>query len=79
MAQDFYFDICGKKHTLELSADINNVGNLLNSNWGVNKVLSSNSILSYKKGVYNFTAPVWKNYNSLSSTWSMLFSAKWSF
>ena len=79
VAQDFYFDICGKKHTLELSADINNVGNLLNSNWGVNKVLSSNSILSYKKGVYNFTAPVWKNYNSLSSTWSMLFSAKWSF
>lgn len=79
IAQDFYFNISGRQHTLELSADINNVGNMLNSDWGVNKSISTTSILAYKNGVYTFTEPVWKNYNSLSSTWSMLFSAKWSF
>ncbi|MCQ2134187.1 MAG: carboxypeptidase regulatory-like domain-containing protein [Bacteroidales bacterium] len=79
VAQDFYFNIAGKQHTLEVSADINNIGNMLNSNWGVNQILSTNTILDYNNGVYKFTEPTWKNYNSLSSTWSMLFSAKWSF
>lgn len=79
LAQDFYFNIAGKQHTLEVSADINNLGNLLNSNWGVYQILSTNTILNYKNGTYTFTEPVFRNYNSLSSTWSMLFSAKWSF
>ena len=79
VAQDFYFNIAGRQHTLELSADINNFGNMLNSNWGVYKVLSSAQILTYNKGEYTFTAPTWNTYNNLASTWSMLFSAKWSF
>ncbi len=79
IAQDIYFNVAGKQHTLELSADINNVGNMLNSNWGVYQVLNSAQVLTYKSGAYTFTAPEWTVYNSLSSTWSMLFSAKWSF
>lgn len=34
-----------KKHSLELSADIFNVGNLLNRQWGLRKLVNSSSIL----------------------------------
>jgi hypothetical protein len=43
VTQDIYF-YTGKektKHTLRLSADILNLGNLLNKNWGVYKIFSS--------------------------------------
>lgn len=33
--QDFYFDIKGKKHTIQLSIDVMNLGNMINSDWGV--------------------------------------------
>ncbi|MFZ1704133.1 MAG: carboxypeptidase regulatory-like domain-containing protein [Saprospiraceae bacterium] len=33
--QDIFTNIGGKKHTLQLSVDILNVGNLINSNWGI--------------------------------------------
>jgi len=79
VAQEFYFNIAGKKNTLEIGLDIKNLGNMLNSNWGVYKQISSNSILSYSGGKYTFTAPEWKTYNSLASTWQMLLSARWSF
>ena len=39
--QDFNFKVNGKKHTLQLSADILNFGNLLNSDWGVVEVPNS--------------------------------------
>ena len=79
IAQDVYFNIAGKKQTIEIGLDIKNVGNLLNSNWGVYKQLSTNTILKYADGAYTFTLPEWKNYNSLSSTWQMLLSARWAF
>lgn len=33
--QDFNFDVSGKKNTVQLSIDILNLGNLINSDWGV--------------------------------------------
>ncbi len=36
--QDFSIDVSGKKNTLQLSADIMNIGNLINSNWGVRRL-----------------------------------------
>ncbi len=39
--QDFSFNMGNKKHTFQLSLDILNVPNLLNSNWGVRKVANS--------------------------------------
>ena len=39
--QDFNFNVNGKKQTLQLSADILNFGNLLNSDWGVVEVPNS--------------------------------------
>lgn len=39
--QDFAFFTGGMKHTFQLSLDILNVANLLNSDWGVRKIASS--------------------------------------
>jgi outer membrane receptor protein involved in Fe transport len=39
--QDFYLDIKGKKNTFQLSIDILNFGNLLNSHWGVRQFAST--------------------------------------
>jgi hypothetical protein len=36
--QDFYVNISGQKNTLQLSLDILNIPNLINSNWGINKM-----------------------------------------
>ena len=79
VAQDVYFNVAGRKQTLEIGLDVKNVGNLINSNWGVYKQLSSNMILTYENGTYTFTEPTWSNFNSLASTWQMLLSARWSF
>jgi hypothetical protein len=38
--QDFSFDLGSKRHTFQLSFDILNVANFLNSDWGVRKVAS---------------------------------------
>jgi outer membrane receptor for ferrienterochelin and colicin len=35
--QDFYLNVSGKKHTLQVSLDVINIPNLFNSNWGINK------------------------------------------
>jgi len=35
--QDFFLNVGGRKHTLQLSFDVMNIPNLLNSNWGINK------------------------------------------
>jgi hypothetical protein len=36
--QDFYLNAGGRKHTLQLSLDILNIPNMINSNWGINKI-----------------------------------------
>ncbi len=41
LLQDFAFYLSGSKHTFQLSIDILNVANLLNSSWGVRQVASS--------------------------------------
>jgi hypothetical protein len=40
IAQDFYFNVGGKKNTLQIAYDILNVGNLLNSAWGLYNYVS---------------------------------------
>ena len=89
LAQEFNFNVCGKVNTMEVGVDINNVGNLINSKWGTFQQLSSNTILSYqannakagvaKESYYTFTAPTWKTYNNLASTWQMLVSVRYKF
>ena len=48
ITQDFYVKSGKEKHTLRLSFDIINIGNLLNKNWGVAKSFSSTAFLKYE-------------------------------
>ncbi|HEX6893302.1 MAG TPA: carboxypeptidase regulatory-like domain-containing protein [Chryseolinea sp.] len=48
--QDFFIDIKGdkkKRNTLQLSIDIFNFGNLLNSEWGVYKIANRNTLVNF--------------------------------
>lgn len=63
--QDIFTDIGGKRNTLQLSADIMNVGNLINSKWGVQQTLNNaqglltpapNAVDSRGNAVYRATA-----------------------
>jgi hypothetical protein len=63
--QDFSFNTSGKRQTLQLSLDVLNVGNLINSDWGVRKTASASatSPLTLKgfdangAPTFNFTGP----------------------
>ncbi len=63
-SQDFYINIKGKRNTITLGLDVNNLANLINRNWcGIDR-LESSQILKYntKTNAYNFTKPVWSKY-----------------
>ena len=81
VAQDFDFTVAGKMNTIQVGLDINNLGNLLNSNWGAYNKLSSDQILKYdtKTSTYTFTEPKWTKVATVSSTWEMLLSLRWFF
>lgn len=51
LLQDFYINVKGQKNTLQLSVDVLNIGNLLNSKWGnrYRQVVSNGAILRYTK------------------------------
>jgi hypothetical protein len=48
LLQDFFVNVGGKRNTLQLSMDIFNVGNLLNSDWGVYKTPSRQALLTFQ-------------------------------
>ena len=77
--QEFYFNVSGRKTTLQIGADVNNLANILNSNWGCHQQLSSETILQYKSGQYTFTEPNWHNYSNFLSTWNILLHVRYSF
>lgn len=79
LSQEFYFNVAGRQTTLNLGADVNNLLNLFNSNYGTYQQLKSENILSYKGGQYTFTEPTWSSYNSFYSTWSLLLHIRYSF
>lgn len=81
VAQDFDFRVAGRKNTIQVALDVNNIGNLLNSNWGTYDRLSSDSILKYdsKTSTYTFTEPTWSKVATVASTWEMLLSLRWFF
>ncbi|ADQ78971.1 TonB-dependent receptor plug [Paludibacter propionicigenes WB4] len=47
--QDINFKVNNNKHTLKLTADIFNLTNLLNSNWGVNQLPTTTAPLTFVK------------------------------
>lgn len=78
-AQDFYVNVGGKRNTITVGIDINNVANLLNSSWGNVKQISTSSILDYTDGKYAFIEPKWSEKASTISTWSALISVRYTF
>lgn len=45
--QDFYVNVKGKRNTIQLSADIFNFGNMINSKWGVYRGINRSALITY--------------------------------
>jgi hypothetical protein len=58
LTQDFYLDVKGKRNTLELTLDVLNVGNLLNSDWGVYKSVVKTQFLQFRNFDVNNTPSI---------------------
>lgn len=93
--QDFYMKVGGKRHTLQFGVDIRNFLNLLNSDWGLYKIVNNTNLLAYDpagdkvtgegKG-YTFQqssrkklTDTYTNYKSFNSTYSIQFSVRYLF
>lgn len=59
LTQDFFINIKGKRNTIQLMANVLNIGNLLNNEWGVGYVVNSTQPLNYRKLDAN-GAPVYR-------------------
>lgn len=80
-AQDFSVNVGGTKNTLQFSLDFLNFGNLLNSEWGVNKNMfnaNNGQILRYEgrdaNNVPNFSMVKDSDGNYLSETYSTYYN-----
>ncbi len=76
LLQDFSLVAGQKKHTFQLSFDIQNLGNLLNSDWGVRQVVTNNRPIEFVD--YKGTVPTYQfrggnqtfvNNTDLNSRW----------
>lgn len=85
--QDFYVMIGGKKNTIQFGVDIQNLGNLLNKNWGNYKLVNSTAPLKYNgDGTYTMLkvnkkrlTETYTDYLSTNSTSRVLFSVRYIF
>jgi hypothetical protein len=67
--QDFYFDVNGKRNTLQLSFDVFNFGNMLNSDWGVVQQPIRTQLLNFRGSVDGTaTGRPTFSYDNLNST-----------
>ncbi|WP_162053748.1 TonB-dependent receptor [Pontibacter pamirensis] len=59
LVQEFFVNVGGKRNTLQLRGDVFNVGNLINSDWGVyNRVLQTSPLIA--AGVNADNVPVYR-------------------
>ena len=80
-AQDFNFNVAGQKNTLQFTLDILNFGNILNSEWGVNKNMfgaNNGQILRYEGvdagNVPSFSMATDDDGNYLTNSYSTYFN-----
>lgn len=52
---------------------------MLNRDWGNVKQISTTNILKYENDAYTFDKPTWSKYASTISTWSAMFSIRYTF
>lgn len=85
LAQDFYLNVSGQRHTLQVNFDILNVGNLLNRAWGLYNSVSYNySPISYNRNtnLFGFNKPSGDNLYNISdynSRWRAQLGVKYIF
>lgn len=81
-AQDFFVKVGGRRHTLQLNADIVNLGNMLNRGWGLSHFISNYNVplVGYKNGEYSFTTPkdLW-TVSDIDSRWRAQVGVKYIF
>lgn len=73
IAQDFFLNVSGRRHTLQVNFDILNVGNLFKKSWGLYNTTSGGydmAPLVYRGGTYQFTeANTRLSYQDILSRW----------
>jgi outer membrane receptor protein involved in Fe transport len=90
--QDVFTNIGKRKHTLQITADILNVANLLNSEWGIRQQTIINNPLTYRsvnaagQPVYRMTlvnnqlpTKTFQSVQSTSSTWGLQLGVRYIF
>jgi hypothetical protein len=86
LLQDFSLDVRGKKNTLQLSLDVLNLGNLINSNWGVRQIFANNRPI--QAAGYDGNTPQFQYFGSgtsfrdntdLTSRWRMQLGVRYIF
>ena len=65
IAQDFYATLGGRKYGIQVSLDMLNVGNMINSKWGAYQAFKERSS--------------WQYTNTIGSAWSMQLGVKVTF
>lgn len=87
LKQDFYVNVGGKRNTIQLGVDVQNLGNLLNKNWGHYQQVKNSTLLNYDKSkgfTFNKYAgetltSTFKAYESFMSTYRVQFSVRYLF
>ncbi|MEI6061149.1 MAG: TonB-dependent receptor [Bacteroidota bacterium] len=76
--QDFYFNVKGRKNTIQVSLDIMNLGNLIYSGYGVRKLLNTTNPITVN-GLDNNNVPYYQFDTNLKSSYIDDFStrSKW--
>ena len=83
-AQDFFLNVGGRRHTLQLNADVINIGNLLNRGWGMVPTVEYSSITPLKRendGTHTFSVanPHPWTYSDINSRWRAQVGVKYTF
>lgn len=91
-AQEIFANLGGKRNTLQFRADILNVANLINSDWGVSQSVINSRILNYRsvnangEPVYrmvnagqNLPSTTFRYNNTLNDTWQLQLGLRYIF
>ena len=84
--RDMSIKIGQTRHTLQLGLDIMNLPNVLCKDWGVFKQVTSNTLLTYKKGKYTYNlvngerhTSTYQNFVGPNSTYQIMFTIRYLF